>query len=196
MYKLGQKGRGTRDQIPNIPQITEKPKEFQKNTYFCFTDYAKAFACVEHNKLENSERNENTRAPYLPPEKSVCRSRSSSQNRIWKNGLVQNRERSSQGCILSPCLFNFYAEYIMQNARLDESRAGIKISGRNINNLRYANNTTKINADGDCSYEIKRCLLLRRIAMTNLDSVLKSRDITLLTKVHIVKAMVFPEVMY
>ena len=84
----------------------------------------------------------------------------------------------------------------MQNARLDESQAGIKISGRNINNLRYANNTTKINADGDCSYEIKRCLLLRRIAMTNLDSVLKSRDITLLTKVHIVKAMVFPEVMY
>ena len=76
---------------------------------------------------------------------------------------------------MSPCLFNFYAEYIMQNARLDESQAGIKIAGRNINNLRYANNNTKINADGDCSYKIKRCLLLGRIAMTNLDSILKSK---------------------
>ena len=70
------------------------------------------------------------------------------------------------------------------------------IAGRNINNPRYANNTTKINADGDCSYKIKRCLLLGKIAMTNLDSVLKSRDITLPTRVHIVKAMVFPVVMY
>ena len=83
----------------------------------------------------------------------------------------------------------------MQNARLDESQAGIKIAGRNINNLRYANNNTKINADGDCSYKIKRCLLLGRIAMTNLDRVLKSRDITLPTKVLILKAMVF-SVMY
>ena len=66
----------------------------------------------------------------------------------------------------------------MKNARLDESQAGIKIAGRNINNLRYANDTTKINADGDCSCKIKRCLLLGRMAMTNLDNVLKSRDIT------------------
>ena len=67
------KGRGTRDQIANICWITEKPKEFQKNIYFCFIDYAKAFDCVDHNKLENSERDGNTRSPNQPLEKSVCR---------------------------------------------------------------------------------------------------------------------------
>ena len=72
------KGRGTRDQIANIRRIVEKAREFQKSIYFCFTDYAKAFDCVDHKKLENSERDGNTRPPYLPPEKSVCRSRSNS----------------------------------------------------------------------------------------------------------------------
>ena len=72
------KGRGTRDQIANIQWITEKAREFQKNIYFCFIDYAKAFDCVDHNKLDNSERDGNTRPPDLPPEKSVCRSRSNS----------------------------------------------------------------------------------------------------------------------
>ena len=158
-----------------------------------------------------------------------------------------------QGCILSPCLFNLYAEYILRNTGL-EAQAGIKTAGRNINNLRYADDTTlmaeseeelksllkevkeesekvgfklniqktkimssgpitsweidgkqcqtlffggsKITADGDCSHEIKRCLLLRRKVMTNLDSKFKSRDINLPTKVHLVKAMVFPVVMY
>ena len=159
--------------------------------------------------------------------------------------------------MLSPCLFNFYAEYIMRNAGMEETQAGIKIAGRNINNLRYADHTTlmaeseeelksllmkekeenervglklniqktkimasgpitsweidgetvetvsdfilggsKITAYGDCSQEIKRCLLLGRKVMTNLDSIFKSRDITLLTKVCLVKAMVFPVVMY
>ena len=158
------------------------------------------------------------------------------------------------GCIFSACLFNLYAEYVTQNAGLDETRPGIKIAGRNINNLRYADATTlmaeseelksllmkvkeesenaalnlniqktkimascpitswqidgetmetvtdftflgsKITVDGDCSHEIKT--LLGRKAMTNLDSILKSRDITLPTKVHLVKAMVFPVVMY
>ena len=162
-----------------------------------------------------------------------------------------------QGCILSACLFNLYAEYIMRNARLDEARAGIKIAGRNINNLRYADDTilmaeseeelksllmkvkeesekadlklniqktkilasspitlwqvdgetmetvadfilggSKITADGDCSHEIKRHLHLKRKVMTNLDRTFKSRDITLSTKVHLVKVMVFPVVMY
>ena len=161
-----------------------------------------------------------------------------------------------QGCILSPCLFNFYAEYIMRNAGLKEAQAGIKIAGRNINNVRYADDTTliaeseeklksllmkvkeesekvglkiniqktkimasgpisswqtdgetvetvadyflgsKITADGDCGHEIKRCLLLGRKLMNNLDSLLKSRDITLPTKFHLVKAMVSPIVMY
>ena len=72
------KGRGPREQIANIRWIIEKAREFQKNIYFCFIDYAKAFDCVDHNKLENSSRDENTRPPYLPPEKSVCRSRSNS----------------------------------------------------------------------------------------------------------------------
>ena len=72
------KGRGTRDQIANIPWIIEKAREFQKNIYFCFTDYSKAFDYVDHNKLENSERDGNTRPPDLPLEKSVCRSGSNS----------------------------------------------------------------------------------------------------------------------
>ena len=162
-----------------------------------------------------------------------------------------------QGYMLSPCLFNFYPEYIMRNAGLEEAQAGINIAGININNLRYAVGTTlmaeieeelksllmkvkeesekaglklnihktkimasspissweidvetvetvsdlilggsKVTADGDCSHEIKRCLLLGRKVMTNLDSILKSRDITLPTKVHLVKAMLFPVVMY
>ena len=72
------KGRGNRDQIANICWIIEKAREFQKNIYFCLIDYAKAFDCVDHNKLENSERDGNTRPPDLPSEKSVCRSRSNS----------------------------------------------------------------------------------------------------------------------
>ena len=72
------KGRGTRDQLANICRIIERATEFQKNIYFCFIDYAKAFDCVDLNKLENSERDGNTRPPYLPPEKSVCKSRSNS----------------------------------------------------------------------------------------------------------------------
>ena len=162
-----------------------------------------------------------------------------------------------QGCILSPCLFNIYAEYIMRNAWLEEAQARIKIARRNINHLRYADDTnlmaeskeelkrllmkvkeesekvglklniqktkimangpitsweidgetvetvsdfvfggSRITADGDCSHEIKRRLLLGRKVMTNLHSIFKSRDITLPTKVHLVKAMVFPVVMY
>ena len=88
------KGRGIRDQIANIRWIMDKAKEFQKNIYFCFIDYAKAFDCVDHNKLENSERDGNTRPPDLPLEKSVCKSGSNSYNWTWNNRLVPNRERS------------------------------------------------------------------------------------------------------
>ena len=78
-FQVGfRKGSGTRDQIANICWITEKAREFQKKIYFCLTDYAKAFDCVDHNQLENSSRDGNTRPPYLLPEKSVCRSRSNS----------------------------------------------------------------------------------------------------------------------
>ena len=160
-----------------------------------------------------------------------------------------------QGCILLPCLFNLHADYIMRNAGLEETRAGIKIARRNINNFRYADDITlmaeneelksllmkvkegsekvdlklniqktkiiasgpitswqmeetmetvadfiflgsKMTEDGDCSHEIKRCLFSGRKVITKLDSILKRRDITLSTKVHLVKAMVFPVVMY
>ena len=87
------KGRGTRDQIANIHWIIKKAREFQKNIYFCFINYAKAFECVDHNKLENSSRDGNIRPPDLPPEKSVCRSGSNSKN--WSNRLVPNRETST-----------------------------------------------------------------------------------------------------
>ena len=169
----------------------------------------------------------------------------------------QIRKVVCQGCILSPYLFNFYAEYIIGNTGLEEAQAGIQIAGRNINNLRYADDTTlmaeskdelksllmkvkeksenvglkpniqktkimasdpinswktdgetiktvadfilggsKITVDGDCSHKTKRCLLLGRKVMTNLDSMLKTRDITLPTKIHLVKIMAFPVVMY
>ena len=88
--------------------------------------------------MENSSRDGNTRPPYLPPEKSVCRLRTNSYNWTW----FQIWEGVHQGCILSPCLFNIYEEYIMQNAGLDEEQAGIKIAGRNINNLRYTDDTS------------------------------------------------------
>ena len=87
------KGRGTRDQIANILWIIEKAREFQKSIYFCFIDYAKAFDCVDHNKLENSERDGNTRLPYLPPEKSVCRS--TIYNQTWNSRLVPKWDRST-----------------------------------------------------------------------------------------------------
>ena len=92
--------------------------------------------------MENSERDGNTRPPDLPLEKSVCRSGGNSENWTWKNRLVPNRKWSTSRLYIVTCLFNFYAEYVMRNARLDEARAGIKISGRNINNRRYADDTT------------------------------------------------------
>ena len=89
------KGRGTRDQIANIHWIIEKTREFQKNICFCFIDYAKAFDCVDHKKLENSSRDGHTRPPDLPLEKPICRSGSNSWNWTWKNRLVPNRKRNT-----------------------------------------------------------------------------------------------------
>ena len=85
------KGRGTRDQIANIHWIIEKARGFQKNINLCFIDYTKAFDCVDHNKLKNSSRDGNTKPPYLPPEKFVCRS---GNKWTWNNGLVPKWERS------------------------------------------------------------------------------------------------------
>ena len=137
------KGRGTRDQIANIRWIMEKAREFQKNIYFCFIDYAKAFDYVDHNKpwkilKEMGIPDHLTcllRNLYAGQETTV---RTGHEKTDW----FQIRKGVHQGCILSPCLFNFYAEYIMRNTGLDEAQAGIKIAGRNINNLRYADDTT------------------------------------------------------
>ena len=217
----------------------------------------KAFDCVDHNKLWKimKEMGLPDHLTYL------LRNLYAGQEATVRTGhgttdWFQIGKGVPQGCILSPCLLNLYAEYIMRNAGLEESQAGIKIAGRNSNNLKYANDTTlmaeseerlkillmkmkeesekvglklniqktkiiasgpitsweidgetvetvsdfilgvsKITADGDCSHEIKRRLLLERKVMTNLDSILKSRDVTLPTKVHLVKPMVFPMVM-
>ena len=124
--------------------------------YFCFIDYAKAFDCVVHHKLENSSRDGNTRPPYLPPEKSACRSGSSMRTGHGTRDWFQIGKGVCQGCILSPCLFNFYAEYIMRNAGLEETQAGIKTARRNINNLRHADDTTLMAKSEE---ELKRLLM-------------------------------------
>ena len=94
-------GRGTRDQVANIRWIIGKAREFQKNMYFCFIDYTKAFDCVDHNKLENSERDGNTRPPDLPLEKFVCRSGSNSYHWTWNNRLVPNKRSMSRLYIIT-----------------------------------------------------------------------------------------------
>ena len=143
MYRLlFRKGRGIRDQIANMCWIIEKAREFQKNIYFCFTDYAKAFDCVDHNKLENSSRDGNTRPPDLPLEKLYAGQEASVRTGHGTTDWFQIGKGVHQGCTLSPCLFNFYAEYIMRNTGLEEAQAGIKIARRNIYKLRYANYTT------------------------------------------------------
>jgi len=252
------KCRGTRGQTANICWIIKKARELQKNIYFCFTDYANVFDCMDHNKLWKILQEMGI------PDHLTCLLRNlyAGQEATVRTGYgtkdwFQIGKGVRQGCILSPCLFNLHAEYIMRNAGLEEAQAGIKIARRNINNLRYADDITlmveseeelkslfikvkeesekvglklniqknkimasgpitlwqidgetmetvtdfiflgsKITADGDCSHEIKRRLLLERKAMTNLDRILKSRDIILPTKVHLIKVLVFPVVTY
>ena len=213
----------------------EKAREFQKNIHFCFIDYAKAFDCVNHNELWKILREMEI------PDHLTCLLRNlyAGQEATVRTGLGTTDcpigKRVCQGCILSPCLCNFYAEYIMRNAGLEETQAGIKIAVRNIHNLRYADDTTlmaeneeelksllmkvkvesekvgfklniqktkimasgpitswqidgetvasfifwgcKITADGDCSHEIKRHLLLERKVMPNLDNTLKTETL-------------------
>ena len=244
--------------LPTSAESSKKQKSSKKKKKICFIDYAKAFDCVDHNKLWKILKEMEI------PDHLTCLLRNlyAGQEEIVRTrrgttDWFQIRKGVCQGCILSPCLFNLYSKYIMRNAGLDEAQTGIKIAGRNINNLRYADDITlmieseeelksllmkvkeesvkvglklniqktkimasgpitswqtdrktmetvtdfilggsKITADGDCSHKIKRCLLLGRKVKTNLDSTLKSRDITLPTKVHLVKAIVFPVVMY
>ena len=226
------KGRGTRDQVANIHWIIKKAREFQKNVSDLLT-MPKPFDCMDHRKLRKILQEMGI------PDHLTCLLRNlyAGQQATVRTGhettdCFQIRKGVHQGCILSPCLFNFYAEYIMRKAGLHEAQAAIKIAGRNINNLRNANDTTlmaeskeelksllikvkeesekaglklniqktkitasgpitswqidretretmtdflflgsKMTADGDCSQEIKRHLLLGRKAMTNPDSV-------------------------
>ena len=135
------KGRETRDQIANIHWIMEKAREFQKN--ICFIDYAKAFDCVDHNKLWKI-----LKEMGIPDHLTfLLRNLYANQEATVRTGhgttdCFQIGKGVCQGCISSPCLFNLYAEYIMRNAGLEEAQAGIKVAGRNINNLRYADDTT------------------------------------------------------
>ena len=137
------KGRETRDQIANICWIIDKAREFQKNIYFCFTDYTKVFNWVDHNKLWKILK-EMGIPDYLT---CLLRNLYAGQGATVRTGhgttdWFKIGKGVCQGCILPPCLFNLYAEYIMQNVRLDEAQAGIKTARRNINNLRYTDDTT------------------------------------------------------
>ena len=135
------KGRGTRDQIADKHWIIGNAREFQKN--ICFIDYAKAFTCANHNKLWKILQEMGTLDHF------ICLLRNLYAGQVAKvrtgHGTMewfQIGKGVCQGCILSPCLFNLYAEYIMRNAGLDEAQAGIKNAGININNFRYADDTT------------------------------------------------------
>ena len=146
MFKLDlgfRKSRRIKNQIANIRWVTEKAREFQKNIYFCFIDYDKAFDCVDPNNLWKILQEMGI------PDHLTCllRNLHAGQEATVRTGrgitdCFQIGKGVHQGCILSPYLFNLYKEYIMQNARLDETQARIKIAGRNINNLRYADDTT------------------------------------------------------
>ena len=137
------KGRETREQIVNICWIIKKAREFQKSIYFCFIDYAKDFDCVDHSKPWNILIEMGIPGHltclftnlYAGQEATVRTGHGTTDRFQIGKGVCQ-------GCILSPCLFNLHAEYIMWNARLNETQDGIKIAGRNINNLRYADDTT------------------------------------------------------
>ena len=249
------KGRGTREQIATFCWMIEKAREFQKAS--TTIDYAEVFDYVDHNKRWKIHK-EMGISDHLT---CLLRNLYAGQEATVRTGhgidLFKIGKGVHQVYILSPCLFNLYAEYIMQNVRLDVSQARIKIVRRNSNNLRYADDTSlmseseeklksllmklkeesekaslklnihktkimvsspitseqideetietvrdfifsgsKVTVDGDCSHEIKRHLILGRKVMTNIDTIFKSRDITLQTKVCLDKAMVFPVVMY
>ena len=242
MFKLDlEKADEPEIKLPTSAGSWKKQESSRKNIYFCFIDYAKAFDCVDHMKLwtilkETGVSDHLTcllRNLYAGQEATV---RTGHGTTDW----FQIGKGVCQGSILSPCLFNLYAEYIMRNTRLEEAQAGIKIARRNINNLRNADDTTlmaeseeelksllmkvkeesekvglklniqkmnimasgpitsweidgktvadfifggsRITADGHCSHDIKRRLLLGRKVMTNPDSILKNGDITLPTR--------------
>ena len=151
------KSRGSRDQIATILWIMEKAREFQKNIYFYFIDYAKGFDCVDHKKLWKILKEMGI------PDHLICLLRNlyAGQEATVRTGhgttdWFQIGKRVHQGCLLSLWLFNLYAEYIMKNAGLEETQAGIKIARRNTTNLRYADDTTLI---AECEEDLKSLLM-------------------------------------
>ena len=139
------KHRGTRDQIANICWIIDKAREFQKDIYFCFIGYAKTFDCMDHNKLWKILKE----MGIIGHLTCLLRNLNAGQEATVRTGCgttdwFQIGKGVRQGCVLSPSLFSLYAEYIMRNAGLEEAQAGIKIARRNINNLRYADDTTLV----------------------------------------------------
>jgi len=135
------KGRGPRNQIANICWIIDIAREFQKNIYFCLIDYVKAIDCVDHNKLWKILKDKG-RLDHLTCLLINLYAGQEVAVRIGHGTWFQIGKEVCEGCILSPCLFNLYAEYIMRNTVLAEAQTGIKIAGRKINNLRYADDTT------------------------------------------------------
>ena len=253
--------------MPNIHWYLEKARAFQRNIYFCFIDYAKAFDCLDRNKLWKILKEMRIPDHLTCLLRNLYTSHEPTARTAHGTDWFQIGKGVSQVCILSPCLFILYTEYIMGNSGLDEAHAGIKIAKRKINNLRYTDDSTlmpkseeeqksllmkvkedgekvglklniqkmkimasglitsrqingetmetvrdfalfiylyflvsKIIADGDCSHQILKNeiknLLLERKPMVNLDSILRSKDNTLPAKICLVKAMVFPVVIY
>ena len=134
------RGRGTRDQIASICWIIEKARQFQRNIYFCFIDYAKTFDCVDHNRLWKVLKEMGIPDHLICLLKNLCAGQEATIR--TGHGTGDWFKWGKEYDFLSSCLFNFYAEYIMWNAELDETIAGIKIAGRNSNNFRYANDIT------------------------------------------------------
>ncbi|CAF3322374.1 unnamed protein product [Rotaria socialis] len=251
------KGRGTCDQIANLRWLMGKAREYQKEFYLCFIYYSKTFDCVNHEKLWSVLLEMGVPKHLIILVKNLYTNQQASVTTEYGNTKWFNIGKGvRQGCILSPYLFNLYAEHIMRKAEIDEAVGGIKIGGRNINNLRYTDDATImaaaddlqyllqkvkeknaaaglqlnmkktfvmtngsiqefhigndqveivkefiflgsiINIDGNCSNEIKTRLLLDRKATVNLDKFIKSKDISLATKIRITKTMVFSVTTY
>ena len=164
-------GRETRDQFAKIHWVIEKAREFQKNINFCYIDYTKAFDCVDHNKLWEILKEMGI------PDHLVCLLRNlyAGQEATVRTGhgtmdWFQIGKELSQSCLLSSCLFNLYAGYIMQNARLNGAQAGNKIARRSINNVRYTDDTTLM---AESEEELKSLLMYVKEESENVDSTVK-----------------------
>ena len=159
------KGRGTRDQIANICWIIEKAREFQKNFYLCFIDYAKAFDCVGHNKLWKALTEMGIPEHLTCLLSNLYAAQDTTVRTLYGTTDWFRIEKGVwKGCLLSPCLFNLYAEHIVRNARLDDLQAGIRIVGRN-NNLRYADDTTLMTESEENYFHRKKRKWLKNLLM-------------------------------